>query len=436
MSNLGRSTVKQYIVIYFVMVFIMLVLKVLSCCLPEEPIRFHIASSTEKMKEEGLVPNTLYHSIPYDNATDAQVLSVCWLSVGKKSKLLAGVDDVQWGYPNDKGNAVDWLYNVVNYVDGGQAFHVVRHWMGITVPLKILFIFFDYTQIRLIILVVLFCLTFRIMQAVYKDDKNLSIAFGISLIAIDITSAFLTVNSYSMMLLTLIALIYYLNHKELFFTGGGYAFFVIGGLTCYFDLMSSPIMTYLYVAIFLLILNRNIRNLKSCFAFFIKTGVNWLAGYIFTWLAEWGVSSIALRENVFKDALNEMFRMVDGRVVDWMPENEIEKILGAIQINVNMLLTEPFINQTILFLILGLVGILLWYVRKDAEKFYMYFSLIIVGVIPFGWFVAASNQSFIFGNISYRILGATVMVGVYLLLQCYDKARIGLIAAFRKRNEK
>lgn len=414
----------KYIVTYFIMIFCMVSLKVLSCYLPANSIKQNIARSVSKMQEEGLSPRMIYSQIPYDNATDAQVLSVCWSSVGEgqTNKLIAAIDNIEYSYPGDT-DAVNWLCNLVQYASDGEALHVVRHWMGITVPLKILFIFFDYTQIRLVIMLILFGLSFEITRMVYNYDKYLSVAFFISLVAIDLASAFLTVNSYSMILLTFIALVYYLKHKNETMFDEKLFLFTIGGLTSYFDLMSAPVMTYLYSVIFMLILSKENKRCKQTFTFLVKTGISWLAGYIAVWIIQWGLSSIVLNENIFLNAVNEMSRMVDGKILEWLPEGKMERILAAIGLNKGVLLTSYLINDNFFIITLIMTGILFWMIRKDREKLYTYFMLLIVGIIPFGWFVVANNQSLIFYNLSFRILGGTVMVIVYFMCQCYGEIR-------------
>lgn len=226
-----------------------------------------------------------------------------------------------------------------------------------------------------------------------------------------------------MILLTFIALVYYLKHKNETMFDEKLFLFTIGGLTSYFDLMSAPVMTYLYSVIFMLILSKENKRCKQTFTFLVKTGISWLAGYIAVWIIQWGLSSIVLNENIFLNAVNEMSRMVDGKILEWLPEGKMERILAAIGLNKGVLLTSYLINDNFFIITLIMTGILFWMIRKDREKLYTYFMLLIVGIIPFGWFVVANNQSLIFYNLSFRILGGTVMVIVYFMCQCYGEIR-------------
>lgn len=417
-----KCFLKKYIITYFIMCFCMVSLKFFSCCLPGTPIKRNIAGSVSKMQEEGLSPRIIYAQIPYDNATDAEVLSVCWSSLCQKNKLIAAIDNVEYSYSN-VADAISWLYNLVQNNSDGNAIHVVRHWMGITVPLKILFMFFDYTQIRLIIMMILFGLTFKIMKMAAAYDKYLSIGFFISIFAIDIASAYLTVNSYAVFLTTQITLIYYIKNKDNVTFNTGLFLFVVGGITSFLDLMSAPIMSYLYNVIFMFVLSKKQRDLKQSFVFLIKTGISWLSGYLSVWMMQWGLTSIVLKENIFMNAVNEMSRMVDGKILDWLPESKIDRIAAAIGLNKGLLLTSYFINNKLFILVCIFIGFLLWKIRKDRERINTYLMLMIVAMIPFGWFVFANNQSLIFYNLSFRIMGGTVMVFVYLVLQWFDEVK-------------
>lgn len=139
-SVMKKRLLSRYMIAYFIMIICMISLKIFSCCLPANPIRQNIARSAGKMQEEGISPRNIYSQIPYDNATDAEILSVCWSSVGQKDKLIAAVDNIEYSFSGDT-DAVSWLCNLVKNGQNGRVIHVVRHWMGITVPLKILFIF-------------------------------------------------------------------------------------------------------------------------------------------------------------------------------------------------------------------------------------------------------------------------------------------------------
>lgn len=285
-------------------------------------------------------------------------------------------------------------------------------------------------------MIMLFGMSFEIMRMTYKYDKCLSVAFFISLFAIDILSAFLTVNSWSVVAVTLSALIYYIKKKDTATFDKGLFLFVLGGATCFLDLMSAPIMTYLYNVVFMLILSKDRVSLKQKCSFLIRTGVYWLTGYVSVWMVQWGLSSIVLHENIYLNAVTEMLRMVDGKILEWLPESKIDRIFAAIGLNKGLLLTSYFINFKLMMAVLMLIAVLFWAVRKDKEKLYTYSMLVIVGIIPFGWFVVANNQSLVFYNLSFRILGGTVMVAVYLLCQCYAEIREKNMGLFRLHKSK
>ena len=194
--------------------------------------------------------------------------------------------------------------------------------------------------------------------------------------------------------------------------------FLFGGLTAYFDLMSAPIMSYLYIMLFVIYFGDF--NIKTLMKKIILSGIAWLGGYLGLWSINWLIISLVLKENVSADVLNEIFRMTHGLTLDWAPDNKWDLLKDTITLNWNQLIMADTINRFTIF-VKAFLGILMifWTAKsfslKDVKIKLL--GMMVIAVIPFGWFICANNQAFIFYNLSYRILGPTVMAIAFIALE-------------------
>ena len=203
---LRKGKLYLFLILFVGMAFVAILGKWVSCFLPSNLIQNNIRNSVAILREEGLVIPPLYSGrVSYDNATDAQVLSVIYSSVNKNEPVLMRAfanEQISW---EETTNPITWLEKLVNYdFEGGvKSIYVVRHWMGITVPLKVLLCFFDYGSIRTMLMVAIFLLLINLATKIYQIDKKLALSFVISFIAIDVGNICLTVNSWAISMISL-----------------------------------------------------------------------------------------------------------------------------------------------------------------------------------------------------------------------------------------
>jgi hypothetical protein len=97
-------------------------------------------------------------------------------------------------------------------------------------------------------------------------------------------------------------------------------FFITGIITCYFDFLTTEIIT-LFVPMLLVLCVRKkegrLGRLKEVIFFVIVSSILWLIGYAFMWLAKWALSGIILninpREYVEQNMIERIYSYLGDR---------------------------------------------------------------------------------------------------------------------------
>lgn len=118
---LRKGKLYLFLILFVGMAFVAILGKWVSCFLPSNLIQNNIRNSVAILREEGLVIPPLYSGrVSYDNATDAQVLSVIYSSVNKNEPVLMRAfanEQISW---EETTNPITWLEKLVNYdFEGG-----------------------------------------------------------------------------------------------------------------------------------------------------------------------------------------------------------------------------------------------------------------------------------------------------------------------------
>ena len=134
---------------------------------------------------------------------------------------------------------------------------------------------------------------------------------------------------YFIMLITsIIAVI--IEHKNLGNNKLYILFFITGILTCFFDVLTTEILTILVPVLIVLamrIKNKKIESFKEQFLFLLKSGVLWFIAYTCMWFVKWILASIVLNINAFDYVKKEAMTRINGSISVWTTEEVMLKAL-------------------------------------------------------------------------------------------------------------
>ncbi|WP_165004401.1 MULTISPECIES: hypothetical protein [unclassified Enterococcus] len=277
-----------------------------------------------------------------------------------------------------------------------------RYWHGYQLFLRPLLIVMTLGSIRTIYATVLFVTIGLTTYFLIKhSDIYLGIAFLIAIALGNASTFFFSMQFSNIWILTLLATLLFLIKPNILKTNQNMFlyFFIIGSLANFFDLLTTPIVSWgiPIVIIFYLNnkkLNRPIEKLKNQLINFVLTGIFWGLGYGLTWVAKWCISSIILRKNIIKDAINQIIFRTEGN--DDYPLHRLEMLKN------NFKLMYPKVTILILVITCLFFIYIAYRKRNNWHPFHFLVLFVLAAVTPYIWYNILANHSQIHYWFTYR----------------------------------
>lgn len=267
--------------------------------------------------------------------------------------------------------------------------------------------------------IMLTILTIILITLLFKKKLiALAIAFIISLImTVAIFVPFCleyTWTYYIMLIVSILAVIWNDNKKK-----RNILFFIAGMLTCFFDFLTTEIITVLVPMIIVLILqikNKKIINIKQSIIFVIQTLFLWGISYTAMWFAKWMIASFVLKINAFDYVIEQARFRIDGQVL-----GKNEKLFWeAIKRNLTTLyLFDSERNLSKGLIILLIVEIILIR-KKDMKKLWLSSILLMIGIIPYIRYSILANHSYMHSFFTFRSQMVTIIALILAMIYSID----------------
>ena len=205
-------------------------------------------------------------------------------------------------------------------------------------------------------------------------------------------------------------------------------FFITGVLTCFFDFLTTEIITVLAPLAIILssrIKEKRFRGFKKESLFLITSLALWLIAYTGMWLAKWGIASIVLKINAMDFVIENAMDRINGQIMNYTP---LELIRYALEKNILTLYPINLIKRKEEILIgIGIalfVATIMVIDMKNKEK--MKYMLLILGIaiLPYARYMFLSNHSFRHMFMTFRSQLPTIMCIVLILTNCTDKKKL------------
>ena len=184
--------------------------------------------------------------------------------------------------------------------------------------------------------------------------------------------------------------------------------------TSFLDLLTYPLVSFAVPMTFYLLLERNRSNLKDNVMKFILFGLTWSIGYVGMWASKWVISSILLNENIVAYSLNKLL---------FRTSNVEFARMDAILMNLSVYRHKSYL------IIFALIAI--YYAKRfiDLKERISLGNLkgalpfLLVAMLPFVWYLFASNHSYIHFWFTYRelvIFFFAILCTLELVIEKYD----------------
>ena len=364
---------------------------ILSCLLPDTAIRRHITESAPVIAKEGIYPQAIIpvEQCRMDNFTDALIMNQIY-NIDRKHPVKSAMMMVR---SSEKGQDWNQPELLVRRVQGEtlEEEPYARYWHGGTFLFRLLFLLMDFTTMRFMLFIISSVLMVLLLCAYYPEAgliKTLALMLGFG-VAYGFVMQF-SMQFFPVLAITLIGSLLVIKNKKT----ASMLFFIIGSLTCYFDLLTTPLLTLGIPLVVLL-------SLKSdegfCFKDnlleIIKLILLWGLGFALTFVAKWALASLVLGENIFADAYEvSLYRMVADDFTRW---DAVTRNLGMIN-----------------WWIVGIVAIVMLVVGLIKQWKFNYKKILlflIISMIPYVWYFLLSNHSYLHWWFTYRLQMVTVV---------------------------
>lgn len=210
----------------------------------------------------------------------------------------------------DGTNPVNSLYEVVALAnDHYEIHHYGRYWHGYLVIIRPLLLFFHYTDIRrLNMMLQIFLVFFFLWKAARSDDQRIVIPFLGMYLFLSPVTLFGSLQYSPCFYVTMCMLIILLVWRDrLNDNRRNYLFLLAGILTAYFDFLTYPFFTLGVPLLAYLGLEREclLSAKRAAKDTFFHT-MSWGIGYVGMWGSKWILASLFTEENIILNAVEQL----------------------------------------------------------------------------------------------------------------------------------
>jgi hypothetical protein len=381
----------NFIVMYVGLVVLFIASLTVVCFIPSFLQKNQIAKSIQTFQKEGAYPSVgvPWRLIILDNYTDALMVNTAY-SVDSRDPVRAALTNVRYESIVDNANQITGLEN--NYKQQNiQQVGYERYWHGYLVFLRPLLVLFPYSVIRVLLSIVLYGAFCWFMYVSWKKlGKKVSFALLMSFIAVDFFFIGQSMQFAGVFLVGIIGSIYLMKTYKPSTNLYSY-FFLIGGLTSFFDLLTAPLVSLGILLIIAMSLKKS--NIKHIIFF----GVSWAVGYLVLWFTKWLIVEMFFIPN----AISIAFDQIVNRTVNQADANFSH--IRAVSLNFWQLVGYDKRNKFIvLFSAIAFVLILAKYFTFKNINKERILGLIIIAIIPYMWYFIVANHSYLHVWYTYR----------------------------------
>lgn len=143
-------------------------------------------------------------------------------------------------------------------------------------------------------------------------------------------------------------------------------------LTCYFDFLTTPIITLLVGTITLILLN-NKKELKTNIKILIKTSIFWGLGYGLMWILKWAIADFMYNKDTFATAMYQYIKYLGPGIIPSIILPFVIILYKIIPYGKICIKKENVMNSAI-YLIIAIIPILWLIVFNNHSYFHCYFT--------------------------------------------------------------
>ncbi len=435
--NMDRSYVgiKRKLYIFGVLFLLAILFKTLSCAIPGGRIMDHIyQSSIAGRPGENYVclPITIGHSGELDYATEANYLNMC-IAVDAVHPFGAAVKNTVAVLPEGsvyEGGA-GALTELLDKNTKETRDNPVYWWGAITILRPFLYLF-SYDTTMTLIGIVLQLLWLCTIVMIYRYSKGTAFpAFCFALCTLLVK----TETSYLLLCTAMPLFISYISMICIAYVKDTKKFndivFVCGIATAYLDWMSTPIVTFAFSEVFILMVLHYKDADKSKIEYLttvISGAVNWCVGYAGMLFGKWILSSVVLHKNIILEGLERGYAD-STREGYHVPQNFFVYVWTSFYKCTSNVVGINLLSSKMVFILCLMLFIVLMVVLKYAWKMSNVAPFILLSSLaPMAWLVVFRGHIFFHSFFTYRMFSVLmwgILLFFYYCLKPYSSKHCG-----------
>lgn len=393
---------------YMIMLAAFFVLTVATSAIPVTAIQENLKMSLQAIEQEGAYPTHGPSITMQDNFTDCLMLNIAAGIDG--SRPVAGAMECTLHLDGDG----DIITSTRSLLDGQAvaARPYARYWHGNQVALRPLLCVMGYRGIRVLNYVLLGLLALACILLGYRQvSRPFAAVLALGLVAV--TGWLVPLNMqfttcFMIMLVAMLAIM--LMPRRLHSTGAAcVAFFVIGGVTQFLDLLTTPAITLGLPLIVWCMMHKPGRACRMV----VVLSLMWGLGYASLWASKWVLASLITGHDIIGDAMaSARLRSVGGA--------DAEQGLTATAVYKyywSMLASRGV--AALGALLAAVVAVIAAYRRwgRPYRIINAHLWLLLVAAIPVAWTLVLAQHTFLHHFFTWRIVLVTVVA--LLLFVCH-----------------
>lgn len=395
--------------------------------IPTSLMENQILESFEILSGEGLYPRLQGNSEKWqvDNFTNAIMLNIA----SHGDDLPLGESLSGWMYCGEEDPLKNLEHSISEELDinDSQWGTYARYWNGWLVILKPLLVFLNIGQIRtlfhFILLALGMCLSLQLAK-LWGPIGASTISFLLAVVAFPV--ACMSMSLYFSIAMSLLFSVIVLSDSASHMGVGSPCdwtqyFMVFGSLTAFFDFLCTPILTLGLPLVFALVIEERRGGVMNTMLFqVIKLSIVWFAGYGVCWVSKWLISDALGSGSVFIDALNQAALRSGTSVYEGAGDTTITiSGFNAVYRNFAMCFSRSLIAA--LGILVAALPCHLKCAHRSINRRYLQLllPLAIVALLPYFWYLALPNHSFVHSWFTYRaqmVTLAALLVAVWELI--------------------
>ena len=301
--------------------------------------------------------------------------------------------------------------NLLRYLKGEEGYGYVgytHYWGGHQVFLKILLQFFEYSDIKMMNLILqTMLLVIIIIGFIKKKKDHLVIPITLALLSIVPSVIGVCFQYSSVYYLALIGTAVILWGLEKITAEKIYLLFLLLGIcTSYIDFLTFPLITLGIPLLVFVEMEREERRIKD-FEKMVFLSFVWGMGYLGMWGGKWILGSLLLPES---GAISEALRALRYRGSNEADGNIIN-LYDVLLENIFVYIKWPLIIVIIIYLIVRLSKSIknkTFCKKRITDNVILLFP----ALYPIGWFFISKNHSYHHAFMTYRILSISLLAGL------------------------